>query len=168
MTDAKSVRERIERDEFFFDNALVTHGYAPHMRDYDVIIEVLASLPDNSGSYVAERVRYRFTHCVEATTRTTVSPEIWRRSWDDVLINYDAWLAAGEPDGYVWGVEWSAAYPGLTYVDPSERAATWTEQVGREMHELSIETNAFAINLVCHDFIIDQLAEFSPDEPPSR
>lgn len=167
MGGSGSVRERIERDDLFFDNALIAHGYAPHMRDYDVVIDVVASRPDAPGSYVAERVRYRFTHCVEATTRTTVGADAWRRSWDDVLIDRDAWLAAGEPDGYVWGVKWSAASPGLRYVEHSGRAAEWTERIGREMHEVSIETNAFEIHLVFHDFVVDQLAEFSPDNPPA-
>ena len=34
------VKERIVQDELLFDNAIVSHGYAPHLRDYHVLVEV--------------------------------------------------------------------------------------------------------------------------------
>jgi hypothetical protein len=37
------VRERIEHDELVFDQAIVRHGYADHMRDYDVLVEPYTS-----------------------------------------------------------------------------------------------------------------------------
>jgi hypothetical protein len=56
------------------DSAIVRHGFAPYMRDYDVIIEVSAAKPGGSGSYIEGRYRYRFTHCVEARVETDVPP----------------------------------------------------------------------------------------------
>jgi len=52
-----------------FDSAIVPHGFAPHMRDYDVIVEVpLRS--QTARAAIAGRYRYRFTHCVEAHVET--------------------------------------------------------------------------------------------------
>ena len=64
-----------------FDSTITSHGFAPYMRDYDVIAEVPALRPDGSASYIEGRYRYRFTHCVEASLVTGVSPETWRQSW---------------------------------------------------------------------------------------
>jgi hypothetical protein len=59
--------------------------------------------------------RYRFTHCPDVVAASTVGPDVWRRSWDDVFTDYEAWELAGAPDGYVWGVWWADAYPGMSY-----------------------------------------------------
>jgi hypothetical protein len=145
-----------------FDSAVVRHGFTPYMRDYDVIVEVPAAKPDGSGSYIEGQYRYRFTHCVEAHVETTVKPDAWRFSWTDEFTNYSAWERAGSPGGFVWGVEFSDAYPGASLVADSQRAAEWSEKLDRAMYEIEIETNAFLINLVCHDFRIDQLAVGDP------
>jgi hypothetical protein len=60
-----------------FDSTITSHGFAPYMRDYDVIAEVPALRPDGSASYIEGRYRYRITHCVEASLVTGVSPETW-------------------------------------------------------------------------------------------
>ena len=49
----------------------------------------------------------------------------------------------GEPDGFIWGVRYSNAYPGLTYVEGGERAKHWSEKMDRKMHEITLETQAF-------------------------
>lgn len=131
-----SFRERIDADDLFLDSAIVSHGYAPHLRDYDLVIDVVGALPpevpigDTTGTYVIGRWRYRFTHCAESHVVTSVTNEAWRRSWDDVFIDYATREAAGNPEGFVWGVQWADAYPGLSYVADSRSAASWTERVG--------------------------------------
>jgi hypothetical protein len=159
---ADTVAQRIERDELFFDSAIVQHSFTPFMRDYDVIVDVPAAKPDGGGSYIVGRYRYRFTHCTEAIARTTVTAKAWQASWDDLFTDRETWERAGEPAGYVWGVEWADAYPGLTYVQQSERAAGWTELVARQMHEVQIESNVLHLTLVFHDLRIDQLAVGDP------
>lgn len=37
--------------------------------------------------------------------------EVWPRSWSDEFSDYQRWVSAKEPDGYVWGTNWSLAYP---------------------------------------------------------
>ncbi len=145
-----------------FDSAIIGHGFAPYMRDYDVIVEVPAAKPDGTGSYIEGRYRYRFTHCVAAAAETAVPSKTWTRSWADEFTSYAAWEAAGSPDGFVWGVEWADAYPGASTVIDSARAAEWSHRLGRAMHEVEIETNAYTLRLICHDLQIEQLAVGDP------
>lgn len=95
-----------------FDSLIVRYGFTPYMRDYDVIADVPAARPDGSGSYIEGQYRYRFTHCVEARVATMAKPKTWKISWADEFTDYSAWERAGCPDGFVWGVESSLAYPG--------------------------------------------------------
>ncbi len=125
-----SFRERIDGDELLFDSVIVAHGYAPHLRDYDVVIDVPAALPpgvpigDTVGSYIMGRYRYRFTHCPEAHVTSSVDDDSWRVSWDDVFIDFKEWEAANNPEGVVWGLKFADAYPGLSYVSESSLAAS--------------------------------------------
>ena len=145
-----SVKEKLAALEMF-DVGILRHGFAPHMRDYDVIVE--------AGGTAQGRYRYRFTHCVEANVHSTVRDEIWQKSWDDLYTVYETSLADGAPEGFVWGVCWSLAYPGLTYVDDSLRASARTKRLGKPMHEVIIETEAFELQLVFHDVIVEKLSE---------
>jgi hypothetical protein len=145
------VKERIEHDELLFDSAVVSHGYAPHLRDYHVVVEL------GHGRWL-----YRFTHCPEAHVTTAVTDEAWRHSWDEQFTDYEAWEEAGAPEGFVWGVCWAEAYPGISYVDGSERARRWSERLAHEMHEAAIETNAFRLGLVFHDLVVEQIGHADP------
>ena len=63
----------------------------------------------------------------------------------------------------MWGVNHADAYPGLSYVRVhSQLAASWTERLGNEMHEVAVETNAFVLRLVCSDLRVQQLAVGDP------
>jgi hypothetical protein len=163
-----NLRERIEADERFFDSAIVSHGFTEYLRDYDVVIDVPAALPpevpigDTTGSYIQGRYRYRFTHCPEVRVSTEVRDEVWQYSWDDVFIDNEAWEAAGNPEGFVWGVNWADADPGLSYVTDSPLAVSWSERLAQEMHEIAIETNTVALRLVCYALRINQLAVGDP------
>jgi hypothetical protein len=71
-------------------------------------------------------------------------------------------MNAGEPSGFVWGVEWAEVYPGVEYVEQSDAAAARTEHVAKPMHAIQIATNACAIDLVCHDLLVTRLAVGNP------
>lgn len=161
-----TVKEKLEAGEMF-DNAIVEHHFTPYMRDYDIIVDVAAPAPNGKGSYIAARYRYRFTHCVMAHITTSLSAETWRDSWTDEYIDYENWEKAGSLSGYVWGVCWSCAYPGLTYIDNSSLAREWSERLGNPMHEVTIETNTHNFQLIFHDVIIQEIATYDP-EPLSR
>lgn len=150
-----TIKERVEENPLL-DVAVLSHGFAPHMRDYDLLIEAMwgrKEWGDAKGRYLC-----RFTHCPEAHVVTSVGDETWRQSWADIFIDYAEWEKGGEPEGYVWGVRWSLADPGMKYVENSEAAAKWSQRFGKEMHEAEIETNAFTLRLVFHDFSIEKLS----------
>lgn len=150
-----TVKDRLDEYGGFLDVGILHHGFAPHMRDYDIVFEALwgkVEWADSKGTY-----RLRFTHCPEATTSTAVADAAWNQAWSDVFIDYAHWEAAGEPEGFVWGVCWSNAYPGLTYLEASPRARAWSERLGQPMHEVSISTEAFQLRLVFHDFTVAKL-----------
>jgi hypothetical protein len=79
-----------------------------------------------------------------------------------VYIDYEAWERAGAPERYVWGANFADAYPGLSYVNGSSLAAESSNRLAREMHEIVIDTNAFLLRLVFHDFIVEQVAAGDP------
>ena len=139
MTD---IRERLE---LLFDLPILKHGIAPYQRDY-VIEAELGGQSELRGHYV-----FTFTHCVVANLSTAVRDDSWRSSWDDVFVDYALWEKAGAPEGFVWGTNWSMAYPGPTYVENSPLAKEWTSRLGHPMHEAVIETEAFKLQLVFHD-----------------
>ena len=150
-----TMKERLAEYGDFVDVGILRHGFAAHMRDYEVLFEALwghKQWADAKGTYLL-----RFTHCPEAAAVTAVSDEGWKRAWSDTFIDYAAWVAAGEPGGFVWGACWSTAYPGLTYVDGSDLARSWSERLGKPMHEVSIATEAFELRVVFHEFAVTKL-----------
>ena len=125
-----------------FDQALIFHGFADYMRDYDVFIYATA---DPRTGITPQHLRYRFRYCVRATAATAISPQIWKRSLDDRLIDHEE---GRESDGYVWGVKWQGLYPGLTLTH-------WSRELGIPFHEVIIETNGHNISLVFSDLAVD-------------
>jgi hypothetical protein len=133
------------------DVAIFHHGYTPYMRDYYIEYEV-GGPTTHAGLY-----RCLFTRCVVANVVTRVRSDSWRVSWDDVFIDFKTWEDAGAPDGFVWGANWSLAYPGLEHVPHSPLAALWSAELKKEMHEVTIETEAYHIQLIFHDIKMQKL-----------
>lgn len=131
-----------------FDQAIVFHGFTEYMRDYEIFIYAAA---DPRTGIRPEHLRYRFTHCVRATVTTALSAEIWKRSLDERLIDYEQ---GRDLDGYVWGVRWQALYPGMKLVHGSEDAARWSHELGIPFHEAAIETNGHNFSLVFSDLVV--------------
>jgi hypothetical protein len=127
-----SVTERIEKfltGHPLFDQAVVEHGFTRYLRDYDVIVDRGAPVPNgalDAGAdrygYIEARYRYRFAHCVAVTVETKVRDETWRISWDDHFTDFDAWKRAGEPEEFLFGVCWADAYPDGQLVENSALA----------------------------------------------
>jgi hypothetical protein len=125
------------------DFALFGHGFLRHGRDYFWHIQVCMGADPGEHEIV-------FTHCVQAACETRVGDRIWPNSWDDVFLDYQRWESDGNPDGYVWGTNWSNAYPGISIVEDSAAAATWTHRIGKPFHEVNLETDRFLIRLIFH------------------
>jgi hypothetical protein len=145
-----------------FDQALIFHGFAEYMRDYEVFIYATA---DPRIGIRPEHLRYRFKHCVRATVTTALTPQIWQRSLDERLIGYDK---GRDLDGYVWGVKWQALCPGMKLVHGSADAARWTHDLGIPFHEAAIGTNGHNMSFVFSDLTVDTVeAGYAPFVVPS-
>jgi hypothetical protein len=98
-----------------YDFGVLEHGFAPHGRDYRFLIQ--DSLCSDPGTY-----ELIFTHVVNLKYETRVSEKIWPISWADEFTDYARWKASGEPEGYVFGTDWSVAYPGISILPESTGA----------------------------------------------
>jgi hypothetical protein len=131
-----------------FDQAILFHGFADYMRDYDVFIYAVA---DPAVSSTAARLRYRFVHCVRAAVTSTLSPQIWKQSLDERLTGDEQ---GQDLDGFVWGVRWQGLYPGMRLVADSAEAQRWSHELGIPFHEGVIATNSHNVSLVFSDLIV--------------
>jgi hypothetical protein len=136
--------------EDVFDQAIMFHAFADYMRDYDVFIHATS---DPRTGVPPVNLRYRFTHCVQVTTTTALSPEIWARSLDERLKDYDTAIVS-DLDGYVWGVKWQALYPGMSLAQESPAAETWSAQLGLPFYEIHVRTNGHNLALVFSDLVV--------------
>jgi hypothetical protein len=134
--------------EAVFDQALVFHGYADYLRDYDLYVYATA---DPRTQVPPEYLRYRFTHCVRATVSSTIPPQVWSRSLDERLTADLALATQTDLDGFVWGVRWQELYPGITLAETSPEAERWSTALGIPFYEAQIRTNAHDISLVFSD-----------------
>lgn len=125
------------------DFAVLGHGWAKHGRDYLIVVQDM--LGSDPGTH-----ELTFTHCVRLDYETRVRDDVWPRSWSDEFLEYQGWLDAGAPGGYVWGTDWSNAYPGITSSDRSKLAEDWTRRLGKDMSEMALETDRFALRLIFH------------------
>jgi hypothetical protein len=154
-----------------FDQAIVFHAYTDYMRDYEIITYATA---DPRTGITPAYDRYLFRYCVEAEITTALRPDVWARSLDDRLIDYET---GKDLDGYVWGVRWQCLCPGAKIVANSERARRWADEIGLPFHEVRIETNGHNLRLVFADlqvtkadpgyapFIVDRDNHYIPPTP---
>jgi hypothetical protein len=135
-------------DELFkwlsaIDFAVLEHRFANHGRDYLIFIE--DCLGSDNGQH-----EITFTHFVRADYETRVRDDVWPKSWGDEFTDYEKWVNAKEPGGYVWGVNWSSAYPGIQAIRESVLASEWSGRLGKEMFEVTLETELFFLRLIFH------------------
>jgi hypothetical protein len=127
-----------------YDFAVLSHGFLPHGRDYVLLIEDCIGRDPGRHELV-------FTHCVKLDYETRVRDDVWPRSWADDFVDYARWTAAGKPDGYVWGSNWSDAYPGLSMIEDSSLADSWSQRIGHSFFEVTLETDRFFLRIIFHD-----------------
>jgi hypothetical protein len=132
-----------------FDQALVFHGFTDYMRDYEMVLQLSA---DPSTGIPTEYFRYVFVNCVLANVSTALNPQIWARSMDERLIDYETGV---DLEGYVWGVKWQMLYPGFELIADSELARAWSRDLGIPFFEARIETNGHNLSLVFSDLRIE-------------
>ncbi len=133
----KLLTETLSRCDF----GVLEHGFAPHGRDYRFIIQ--DSLCNDPGTY-----ELTFTHVVDLKYKSRIGENNWLSSWADEFTDYARWKACGEPEGYVFGIDWSLAYPGISILPASPEAQDWSKRLQRPMYSASVETDLFSISLV--------------------
>lgn len=134
-----------------FDQAIVFHGFADYMRDYDIVIYATA---DPRTRIAPRHLRYRFTHCVRATVTSAVPPEVWKRSLDERLVDYEQ---GADLDGYVWGVRWQNLYPGMKLLPDSPDAKRWSQILDLPFYEAIVEANGHRLSLVFSDLLVEMV-----------
>ncbi len=134
-----------------FDQALLFHGFTDYMRDYDVFVYATA---DPMTGIPPDYLRYRFKHCVRATTTSTLTPQTWTRSLDDRLVHVEQ---SPELDGYVWGVRWQVLYPGAELLPGTEETEAWSTRLGIPFHEAVIKANGHNLSIVFSDLSVDRV-----------
>jgi len=140
-----TVKELLMREEFF-DAAVLRHGFTDYMRDYELIIS------GRNGPPNTDLHKYQFIGCVEAQYQTNISPDGFVRSLSDQFVYAGPdYPGREEPDGFIWGVRYSNAYPGLKYIEEDKHTEYWSERLGRKMHEITLVTEAFTLRLVFAD-----------------
>ena len=139
-----TVKELLEREDFF-DAAIVRHGFTDYMRDYEVIVAARNG-PPNTDVH-----KYQFIGCVEAHCQTKLNSDFTQSLSDEFVYSGPDYPEKEDPPGFIWGVRFADAYPGLTYVENGERSEYWSKLLGRKMHEVVIETNAYILRLVLAD-----------------
>lgn len=131
------------------DFAVLNHGFVTHGRDYQIIIQ--DSIGARPGTH-----RLTFTHVVRADCQTALSAQGWSGSWDDVFLD---WELSKDMEGYIWGTNWSLAYPGITALSDDDEAAAWGRQIGRPMYAATLETDRFNLRLVFHSLRSEMVAD---------
>ena len=139
-----TVKELLEREDFF-DAAILRHGFTDYMRDYEIIVGARNG-PPNLHVH-----KYQFVGCAEAHYQTRLSEGFALALTDEHVYSGPDYPDKETPDGFVWGVRSAEAYPGLKYVENGERARHWSGLLGRKMHEVFLEPNAYNLRLVFAD-----------------
>lgn len=143
----------IKLDEIY-DVAIIRHGFTDYVRDYQFYIEA-DWIDDLAGSYTLT-----FTHCYELTYKTLVTDDSLKESWDDLYTDFKTWEKNNEPEGIVWGTNWSLAYPGFEEIVNSEKAQNWSKRLDKKMKEVRLQANSFEISLIYENW---RLEKINPD-----
>jgi hypothetical protein len=139
-----TVQELLQREDFF-DAAILRHGFTDYMRDYEIIVGARNGPPETDIH------KYQFIGCVEVAYQSTLDGWFSRSLSDDLVLSGADFPEKKNPPGFVWGIRYATAYPGLKYVENGARAEYWSKKVGRKMHEVLIGTNVYSLRLVFAD-----------------
>lgn len=132
-----TVQEILKR-EGFSDAAILRHGFTDYMRDYEIIVDARNGLPNT------DLHKYQFIGCVEVHYQTRVSPLIFTESLPDEFGDSGPdYPEKEDPDGFIWDVRYLTAH--WVYLEESDRSKYWSKVMKREMHQITIETEAFQL-----------------------
>jgi hypothetical protein len=140
-----SIPELLE-SQSFDEAAVIRHGFVDYIRDYEIIVTA------RLGGPLTDIHRYLFIGCVEARYQTAVADAVFVKSLPDSFVYAGPdYVGKPDPDGFIWGVRASRAYPGLSYETPSPLSQEWSNRLGLPMHHVNLTTEAFSLDLVFAD-----------------
>jgi hypothetical protein len=139
-----TVKELLKKEDFF-DSTILRHGFTDYMRDYEIIVAARNG-PPNTDVH-----NYQFVGCVEAHYQTKLRESFTQSLSDEHVYSGPDFPDKKEPAGFIWGMRFAEAYPGLKYIENGERAEHWSRLLGQKMHEVLLETNCFRLQLVFAD-----------------
>jgi hypothetical protein len=146
-----TVREILER-ESIDDAAIIRHGFTDYMRDYEVIVAARNG-PPNTDIH-----KYQFIGCAEAICSTQLvrtfhepTSPFGTSLADDFVFSGPDYPEKDDPKGFIWGVRYADVLSGWIYEENGKRARFWSDVIGRKMHEVTVETNAYRLKLVFAD-----------------
>jgi hypothetical protein len=146
-----TVKEVLEREDIS-SAVILRHGFTDYMRDYEIIVGSRDG-PPRTDIHI-----YQFIGCVEASYSTALGrcfeepTSIFGESINDEFVfSGPDYPEKNDPDGFIWGVRYAEVLSGWNYYENSKRARTWSQRIGRKMHEISVETNAYGLELVFAD-----------------
>lgn len=149
MSANNPVKDLMEQGLPDCDFAVLSHGFRPHGRDYQVDLQ--DDISSRPGAY-----RLVFSHVTVVDYKTALSPKTWAESWDDRLLD---WVSSQDMEGHVWGTNSSLAYPGLSILSDDADAEVWSSEIGQPMHAIRLETNRFDLRLVFHHAWIEPVSD---------
>jgi len=146
-----TIRELLAREDIS-SAVILRHGFTDYMRDYEIIIG------SRDGPPRTDVYKYQFIGCVEVSYTTALGrcfeepTSIFGKSINDEFVfSGPDYPEKNDPDGFIWGVRYADVLSGWTYYGNSKRAKDWSQRIGRKMHEISVETNAYGLELVFAD-----------------
>ena len=150
-----------------FDHALVYHGYADYMRDYELVVAMPGAAGDagcTRGEPTQAYRRYLFRICPRVVVTSTVGQDVWPKSLDERL------LQAESPHGgaYAWGVRWQVLYPGAGRLETNRETKRWSSRLGVPFYEVTLEGNCHELQLLFSDLTVADLeAGYTPFVVPA-
>ncbi len=146
-----TVEALLER-ESITDAVILRHRFTDYMRDYEVILGARNG-PPNTGIYKDQFVGCAEAVCLTKLVRTFHEPtsSFGLSLADEVVFAGPDYPEKNDPKGFIWGVRFAEVISGWDYAENGKQAKFWSQAIGRKMHEVSVLTNAYRLELVFAD-----------------
>lgn len=142
-----TIKQKLEEYDLF-DQAITRHGMLACIRDYEVIGYL-------SGMDFDSEVQYVFKGCIKVEFKVKVAPEFY--SMDDRLLELDRQDEPDYPEGFIWGANFAAVYPGWTITQDTIELKELEKTYGLKFYNIYFNTNAYDLTITFHDIEIKEL-----------
>jgi hypothetical protein len=136
-----TIKEKLKKYDLF-DQSIIRHGILDYIRDYEIIGYL-------SGFDFDLEIQYIFKGCIKADYKVKVDPANY--SMNDALLDIEKQDSLDFPKGFIWGVRYSAVYPGITLTEQSEELEELKHQYGISFSKIHFDTQVYDLTLIFHD-----------------